>query len=309
VSARTEALAALVRGGAIDWRRRAGWRTLLRAARLLARPEKLARLLELDLVKHALVPARGAEAFSFLTRASFLARPLGLEQRVDCALHHYAYEQANFSSAYVDAVYRGDGLELWRASLQDHVFSIRLVVANDNLFEGCLSVVAFVDGQRVCVLSFSYVDAAIFGAPSGPSVFVTRKQSGRHPEEQQAFARAFHHSSPPYFCLGALAGIALALGTPAIAAIRHEAHPSWQPEEADAMRTSYDEFWAVFQATELDAKAYRVPVPLEPGDLADVSAKHRRRAKLRRQHWSEVTDSACAVLRAHLTTPPTAVRS
>ena len=299
MSARTDALAALARGGAIDWRRPAGWRTMLRAA-LLARPDKLAQLLELELVKNALLPARGAEAFSFLTRARFLARSLGLEQRVDCAHHHYAYEQATFSSAYVDAVYRGEGLELWSAASEDHVFAIRLLLANDNLFEGLLSVVAFVDRQRVCVLSFSYVDAAIFGAPPGVTVFVTRKQSGRHPEELQAFARAFHHSSPPYFCLAALAGIALAIETRAIAAIRHDAHPSWEPAETDAMRTSYDGFWAVFQATELDEKAYRIPVPLEPGDLAEVSTKHRRRAKLRRQHWSEVTESACAALRACL---------
>jgi len=296
MSARGDALTALVRGGAIDWRRRAGWRTALRTARLLARPEKLARLLELDLIRNALVPARGTDAFSFLTRASFLARPLGLEQRVDCALYHYAYEQATFTLPYVDAVYRGEGLELWRASAEDHAFALRLLVANDNLFEGCLSVVAFVDGQRVCVLSFAYVDAAIFGAPPGPRVFVTRKQSGRHQVELQAFARAFHHSSPPYFCLAALAGIGLAIGTNELAAIRHEAHPSWQPEDAEVMRTSYDEFWAVFQATELDAKAFRIPVPLEPGDLAEVSAKHRRRAKLRRQHWSEVTESARAAL-------------
>lgn len=305
MNARTKALSALVRGGAFDWRRPAGWRSLLRTTRLLARPEKLASLLELDLLKDAVV-RRGPEAFSFLTSARFLARQLSLEQRVDCALHHFAYEQTTFSRAYVDAVHRGEGLELWRVSSEDHVFAIRLMAANDNLFEGCLSVVAFVDGQRVCVFSFSYVDSAIFAEPSGPTVFVTRKQSGRHPAEQQAFARAFHHSSPPYFCLAALAGIALANGTRALAAIRHDAHPTFLPGDAEALRTTYDEFWAVFHATELDEKAYRIPVPLEPGDLAEVSTKHRRRAKLRRQHWSEVTESACATLRRFVAPEPEA---
>lgn len=292
MSARTRAFCDLARGGAFDWRRRAGWRSLLRAARLLARPEKLASLLELDLVKDAVARTRGPEAFSFLTSARFLARQLSLEQRVECALHHYTYEQATFSGAYVDAVHRGEGLELWRVSSESHVFTIRLTEANDNLFEGCLSVVAFVDDQRMCVLSFAYVDAAIFGAPSAPIVFVTRKQSGRHLEQQQAFARAFHHSSPPYFCLAALAGIALANKTHALAAIRHDAHPTYLRGNGDALRTSYDEFWAAFHATELDDKAYRIPVPLEPGDLAEVSTKHRRRARLRREHWSEVTESA-----------------
>jgi len=304
VNARAKLLAILVRDGGIDWHRRSGWRSLLRAALLLVNPEKLARLLELDLVKDTLVPVRGAESFAFLTRALYLARALDMEQRLDCALHHYAYEQATFSPAYVDAVYRGEGLELWRGASDDHEFVIRLVTANDNLFEGSLSIVAFVDAQRVCVLSFSYVDAALFGAASEPIAFITRKQSGRHSEEQHAFSRAFDHSSPPYFCLAALAGVALAIGMRAIAGIRHDAHPSWHPRDAEGMRKSYEGFWALFHAADLDEKAVRIPLPLEPRDLADVAKSHRRRAKARRRHWAAVTASAAAALRPYLTRPP-----
>lgn len=309
MSVRSNALLELFRAGAFDWRRPAGWRSMLRAARLLTSSEKLARLLELDLVKTSLVKARGPLALSFLTSPHFLARTLSLEQRVDCAFHHYAYEQATFSATYVDAVYRGEGLELWRSASEDHNFSIRLMIANDNLFEGCLSVVAFVDGQRVCLLSFSYVDAAIFGRTAGTMIFVTRKQSGRHPEQQQAFSRAFNHSSPPYFCVAALAGVALATGTSELAAIRHEAHPTYLHGHAEALRTSYDEFWEIFGATELDEKAYRIPVPLHLGELTEVASKHRRRAKLRRQHWSEVTESARATIRGHLAAPEPAART
>lgn len=294
---RLRAFFELARAGAFDWRQRAGLRSVLRAAGSLARSDRLARVLELDLVKSALVRARGPAAFSFLTSWRYLARTLSLDQRLDCALHHYGFEQEMFSSAYVDAVYRGEGLELWRSAAEDRVFSIRLMLANDNLFEGCLSVVAFVDHQRVCVLSFSYVDAALFGLPAGTTLFVTRKQSGRHPEELQAFARAFHHSSPPYFCVASLAGIARAIGAAEIAAVRFDAHPTYGLGDGEAAQTSYDEFWAVFGAAEQDQTAFRIPIPLEHGDLAEVSTKHRRRAKLRRQHWAEVTESACAALR------------
>ena len=309
MSARSTALRQLIRVGAFDWRRPAGWRSLLRAARLLTRPEKLASLLELDLVKTSLVQARGPLAVSFLTSRTFLTRTLRLDQRVDCALHHYSYEQATFSAAYVDAVYRGEGLELWRSESEDHTFAIRLMVANDNFFEGCLSVVVFVDDQRVCVLSFSYVDAAFFGRAAGPMVFVTRKQSGRHPEQQQAFARAFNHSSPPYFCVAAVAGVALAIGTSEVAAIRHEATATFPGGDAEALRTSYDEFWQVFGGTELDETAYRIPVPLDLGDLSEVATKHRRRAKLRRQHWSEVTESARETIRGQLAKPEPAAQT
>jgi uncharacterized protein VirK/YbjX len=263
----------------------------------------VSRLLDLDIVKRSLLEARGAAAFSFLTSRHFLSRSLSLRQRIDCALHHYAYEQATFSPSYVASVYHDAGLELWCDRSTDHVFSIRLMLGNDNLFEGCLSVAAFVDDQRVCAMSFSYVDAEIFARPSGPMLFVTRKQSGRHAEHQQLFARAFKHSSPPYFCFAALAGVALANGAREIAAIKYEAHPTYSPDNAEALKKSYDEFWKIFQATELDEKSYRISVPFEVRDLAQVSATHRRRARGRRQHWSAVQESTCATLRLHLARP------
>ena len=123
-------------------------------------------------------------------------------------------------------MYRADGLELWRHAANGHVFDIRLMVGNDNLHEGFLSAVAFIDGQRVCVMSFSYVDAALFGWPAGPTLFVTRKQSGRHPEHLRLFARAFKHTSPPYFCFAAMGGIARALGIR-----RDRADPTPRPSE------------------------------------------------------------------------------
>ena len=97
--------------------------------------------------------------------------------------------------------------------------------------------------------------------------------------------------------------------TSELAAIRHEAHPTYLPGDAEALRTSYDEFWQVFGATELDEKAYRIPVPLDLGDLTEVASKHRRRAKLRRQHWSEVTESACETIRGHLAKPEPGART
>ena len=116
------------------------------------------------------------------------------------------------------------------------VFDIRLMVGTDNLYEGFLSAVAFIDGQRVCVMSFSYVDGALFGAPAGATLFVTRKQSGRHPEHLRAFARCFKHTSPPYFCLAALAGIARAIGAAEIAAIRARAHPHFSRGHAEVLQ-------------------------------------------------------------------------
>jgi hypothetical protein len=174
---------------------------------------------------------------------------------------------------------------------------VRLMIGNDNLKEGFLSSVAFIDGQRVCVMSFSFVDAALFAKPARPTLFVTRKQSGRHPEHLRHFARSFKHTSPAYFCFAAIAGIASALDAQEIAVIRHHAQTGYSPEHADVMRKSYDDFWHSVGACALDEKALQVALPLEISEHGELSAAHRARARKRREQRKAVEESACSTLR------------
>src|SRR5262245_52497702 len=167
-------LRARQQGSAVGWGRPAGWLGWLRAARLLRHREAVEALLALDIVRGALVEARGPTALSFLANRHLLARGLDLRQRLACTLYHYRHEQSRFAGSYVDAVYRADGLSLWRHQAEEHVYDIRLMVGNDNLYEGFLSAVAFIDGQRVCVISFSCVDAALLGASACVTRFACR---------------------------------------------------------------------------------------------------------------------------------------
>jgi uncharacterized protein VirK/YbjX len=291
------ALFAMHRAGPLVWSRPSAWLRLIRSARLLLHPADLSALLDLEIVKDSLIRSRGRGALSFLIDRHSLARPLSLQQRIDCALYHYRFEQTAFSDRYIDAVYRDDGLVLWRQQDAEHVFDVRLMIGNDNLKEGFLSSVAFIDGQRVCVMSFSFVDAALFGQAARPTLFVTRKQSGRHPEHLRHFARSFKHTSPAYFCFAAIAGIARALDAQEIAVIRHHAQTGYSPEHADVMRKSYDDFWHSVGACELDEKALQVAVPLEQSEHGELSAAHRARARKRREQRKAVEESACTTLR------------
>jgi uncharacterized protein VirK/YbjX len=290
----------LQRASGLRWSRPGDWPSLLRGVRVLRHRRELGALLELDIVKRSLREARGPAALSFLFSRQFIARTLGLEQRLGCALYHYRYEQASFRDSYVESVYSAGGLTLWRHPAADHVFEIRLMLGNDNLCEGFLSAVAFIDGQRVCVMSFCYVDAALFGWPAGPTLFVTRKQSGRHPEHLHFFAQSFKHTSPPYFCFAAIAGIARALGADEIAAIRSGAHPHYERDQAEVMQNSYDEFWKSLGACAQGETAYRLVLSHESGDPTQLSAAHRRRARKRREDRLAVEKSAAAAIREQL---------
>jgi uncharacterized protein len=271
----------------------------LRSLRSLWFPARSTELLGVLAVRGADLELRTGESFFHLQQRHYLSRHLTPRQRIDSLLHHQAYESRHYLPGFRREVYANGGLTLWQRSVGGTDFAIRLTRGNDNRIEGELSAVLYVNGSRLSVMSFSYVDARIFGLAPGPIIFITRNQSGREAAQQGLFRSAFKQTTPPYFCLAALSGIAAANGMHRIAAIRHDAHIAYERDVATSLRNSYDVFWASFQAVPLDRQAFLMPVPLGLLPLDAVPAKHRKRATARRQAWAEVSASAAESVSAH----------
>ena len=197
-------------------------------------------------------------------------------------------------------MYGGRGLTLWQQSVDGHSFLIRLTASVSMRREGDLSLHLFVDEVAIHVMSFSYVDAGLFGQPSASMMFITRNQALHEEPEQSIFRSAFRQTVPPYFCLSAAIGMALAQGMQRVAAIRHEAQIACTAEIVEGLKNSYDRFWGVFKGTVIDAQAFVLPVPLVVTELSELNSKHRKRARDRREAWSAVAQSAQAVIAAEL---------
>ncbi|MBI3768258.1 MAG: DUF535 family protein [Deltaproteobacteria bacterium] len=120
------------------------------------------------------------------------------------------------------------------------------------------------------------------------TMFVTRNQTDRNAELER-FRDTFKQNSPPYFCLAAVCGIAMANGMRAIFAVKDDAQIAYDTRYADSFRNSYSAFWRVFGAEEIDQQAYQMSIPLQLNPLADV--KHRARAVARRRNWLEIIRS------------------
>jgi hypothetical protein len=155
-----------------------------------------------------------------------------------------------------------------------------------------------VDGQDAAFMSYSFVDAASFGLPSGTTLFVTRNQLM---PALNLFRRYYPNHSPQYFCLAAIAGIAMANDIDSIVVIRSEAQVSYQDKYDAGFRNSYCNFWSQFGARPIDHQAYVLDVPLTPPSLGSVASKHRARAIERRNQWSRITQQVEAAMRAHRT--------
>jgi uncharacterized protein VirK/YbjX len=263
----------------------------VRATRLLLFPIHAWRLHRLNRLGRFL----RVDPLMFIKREACLSRNFGLRQRVDNVLLHYQHELDSFDETYRERVYHKDGLVLYEDQVGDVRLSMRLNASGEHRCEGDVTVFVELNGQDACYVSYSFVNAACFGLPPGKTLFVTRSQLM---PAVRLFRRCYPHSSPQYFCLAAIAGIALANDMETIAVIKAEAQVSYQAPLKDGFRNSYCHFWGQFGARSIDHQAYMLDLPLSVRPLSSAPSKHRARAIQRREHWASITRQSEAAVRA-----------
>lgn len=274
---------------------------LLRASRLLLFPAKLYQLWTLGFLRSYIGHREHPDRFFYFSHDYYLSKIFSLRQRLSCAVSHYEHERRNCGPAYHHAVYRSsEGLTLWHRDINGTRYTICLRATEEFRHEGDLSILCLVDDVRVSRLCFSYVKGSLFGIGEPTTLFVTRNQSDRNPELQR-FRADFKQNSPPYFCVAALCGIAMAHGVRRICLIHDEAQVAHEPRYAQSFKNSYSAFWQAFGAQKLDAHdAFTMTVPPELNPIAAV--KHRARASARRQNWLEIMVNARHAILEHRVT-------
>lgn len=276
--------------------------SVLRSARVLLFWREHAALCRLDVVRHHVAAAAGDALFHHLSHRDYLVKGLSARQRVQCVLSHYGFEDASFDAAYKQAVYMSGGLALWQHEANGSRFLIRLEMASRMNAEGDLTIALVADDKVLHRLSFSWVDGAIAGLPSGLLPFVARNQ-GRWTdsgEAFEAFENAFPNNSPSFFCFAAMQGVAQAVGMEQVAAVKCTAHIAYDPNEVKHFANAYDGFWRILGGSELPGDTWRIPLPFYLKPLADMPSKHRKRAAQRREYWRAIGDSARATLQRHM---------
>jgi uncharacterized protein VirK/YbjX len=268
---------------------------LIAASRILRFPLKLRRLWSLNFMSPYFSLNNKRDTFFFLTHHYYLSKAFSLAQRIDCAVAHYSFEGQNYGPIYHRSVYQSPrGLSLWHRVVDGIPHTITLRATEDNRYEGDLSVLCFVNGTRVCRISFSYVSGSLFGLQPEQTMFVTRSQTDRNPELER-FRDAFKANSPPYFCLAAVCGIAMANGMPAIVMVKDEAQIAYQERYAEGFRNSYSRLWKAFGAQEImEGSSYVMSIPPKLSPLSSV--EHKNRALARRRNWLEIALSARQVM-------------
>jgi len=279
---------------------------ITRSARVLLFYRAHASLLKTDIYRHYLARAHD-DVFHHLSHRHYLAKGLSLRQRIRCVAAHTRFEDTTFDAAYKRAVYRNGGLLLWRVETGGRRFAIALDMANRLNAEGDLTLTLSTDGTCLHRLSFSWVEGG-FGSDSIvdatiPVVpFIARNQGHRADAADafSAFEQAFPNNSPSFFCFAALQGIAQALGMNQAVAVKSAWQSACDPAHDRHFVNAYDGFWERLGGIAMAGRGWRIALPLQLKPLPEMPARHRKRAAMRRAHWSAISEAACAALRPHL---------
>ncbi|MGJ7916057.1 DUF535 family protein [Massilia sp. LXY-6] len=279
---------------------------IARSTRVLMFQRAHRQLLALDIHRRYVALAHD-DVYHHLSHRYYLAQGMPLRARVRCVLAHYRFEESAFDAVYKQAVYRDGGLPLWR---HEHEaggwrFEIRLEMASRLCAEGDLTValhaISGANGACLHRLSFSWVEGAFAGVGTPIVPFIARNQGHRADvlDAFAAFERAFPHNSPSFFCFSALQGIAQALGIAEAVAVKSVWQSAYTPAEARHFANAYDGFWEILGGVPMEGPLWRIALPFYLKPLSEVSAKHRKRAALRREHWQAIGEAACVTLQRH----------
>jgi uncharacterized protein VirK/YbjX len=278
--------------------------SVARSLRVLRWPGRHRELCSLDIYRRYIATGRNHDIFHHLSHRHYLSRHLTPAQRVACILDHYHFENTAFDDDYKRKVYRGRGLRLWQHAAGGCLCSIWLRAGQCYLGEGDLDLVLYLGDELLHRIGFSWVKASIAGLAPAIVPFVARNQ-GRWRDEKTdalyaAFASAFPHNSPAYFCASAMQGLALGVASPQLLCVRSELAPSFRPGSGEGLAAAYDQFWDAFGGARHGSGVHVIPVPFQFKDLAELASKHRKRAATRRACWNGIGEAARSTLRRHL---------
>jgi uncharacterized protein VirK/YbjX len=278
------------------------FRRLLVAARVLFFPSVVFKYKYLGVMDKLFNSTRRWDPLYFVVYEFYLCRKFSFRERLQCAMTHHQYEARNYEREYFNQIYSSGGVRLWERVVGDAHFTLTLIATDFNRHEGELSAVLSANNVRLCLMSFCYLDANIFGLRSQSTMLISRNQTDVT-SFREMFDHCFKQSTPQFFCLFAVCGIAMSNGFRNVLAIRHDSQVAYDKKYESGFRNSYTELWEKFGGMDVDGRTYLLDLPLKLSPLSLVNPTHRRRARRRRRNWDEIAQSACSALDRYRVAP------
>ena len=233
-------------------------------------------------------------------RAYYLGSDFSIGQRLQVALHHHRTVARHCRPDFL-LLARRHGHVLWRQQHDGLTLQISLRYPYEYNHDGDLCLTLDANGVNICVTTFSFAPGAVVEAPDSQVLLVSSIQgvAGKIELIRQA-TELCNNVSPAHMLLFAAETLCEMLGMHAIVGLGQRRMPSAQSKGRKRCAFDYDAFWMPVVGAEEHRAFYRMPLPFTDKPIEAIPAKHRSRARKRRELRNQVRQDIDAQARASL---------
>jgi len=223
---------------------------------------------------------------------SYLARNFDDETRRLCCLFHHSWMLENLCADRVHEMLIKKP-PIWSENMGEHRYVAALHMERFVSREGELSLELFFDRKMICVGSFSFLPARLFGLEGAEVLLVSRIQGGKERIDDIRLAtKTMSDVAPRAVIFALLTGIARAVGVNHVIAVSAENHADFVPLHSEALHQQYDDFYLALGAVGPQNGFYIYDVAAAKKPLNAQKVGHRVRTRRKRQLKEKISDAA-----------------
>lgn len=215
-------------------------------------------------------------------RSFYLGGGFSIARRLRVSINHYQALARHFQPGFLALAQRG--LTLWRGAMDDLKVEIELRFPYAFNHDGDLCLILRGDGEHLYQMTFSIAPGPVAQAPESQVLLISGIQGA--PGKLEGIRRvtaACHNVAPVRLLLMAAEAFGAALGIRAVVGIGQNHMTCPKPGECEGFSFDYDSFWMAALDRAESRDFYHMPLPYPVKPIEAVSAKHRARARQRRE--------------------------
>lgn len=237
-------------------------------------------------ITRAGLPAEGGFArgmrYRYL-RSYYLGGGRAIGERLRVAVNHYETIAREFKPEFLHtcAAY---GYVLWQRPSSELDVKITLRLPYVYNFDGDMCLVLGINGRDAYIMTLSFADGLFAAAPESQVVLISGIQgvAGRI-EDIRKVTELCHNIAPAHLLLFSAEALAAAIGVSAIVGVGRRQIVDDGASFGGGSLFDYDAFWMPLTGVEEARQFYRVPLPFADKPILSIPAKHRGRARKRRE--------------------------
>ncbi|KAF1041987.1 MAG: hypothetical protein GAK35_02966 [Herbaspirillum frisingense] len=212
-------------------------------------------------------------------RNSYLRGAFTIKESVQVATAHHLALADRMRPDFLKRA-SGDGFFLWQHQAEDgRLYRIHLRYPYSYNFDGDLTFCMNCDGADIYIVTVTIAPGKLVGLPARNAILVSSIQgiNGKI-EHIRAATESCNNVSPPNMLLAAIEAFALKLEIHDMVGIGRRRGRHVRGPEFD-----YSGFWQPLSGHEDEREFYHIPLPFTDKPLESIQAKHRSRARKRRE--------------------------